>query len=253
MVEAIEARLRYIRPRRAIFKDWWKTVAPFNRMLSFPKLHLRSGPVFRVRDTISSDVRVIIQIFQEKSYEIIADMDLPEDANILDIGANIGAFSCYVKSVLPYANIRAYEPDSENFRLLYENCPEVSCHNVAVTSRIGTSKLYLNDAHTGSTLVRRNVNPRIKDPKVQEVRNMTLAGILADIDRVDLAKIDIEGGEYDVFFGTGDKLFEKIGHLLLETHWSQGKWTEGDLLRRIKDLGFSTVKIIDKSTYYFRR
>ena len=52
---------------------------------------------------------------------------------ILDIGANVGAYSWRALSVWPSAIVHAYEPDPFIFRFLEANCaPRVICHNAAV-------------------------------------------------------------------------------------------------------------------------
>lgn len=58
------------------------------------------------------------EIFQDHSY---GGPDLPSTPLIVDVGANIGLFSLYMKQRHPRARILAFEPAPENFDALTRN------------------------------------------------------------------------------------------------------------------------------------
>jgi methylase of polypeptide subunit release factors len=58
-----------------------------------------------------------------------------EQLRVLDIGANVGAFSIWAAHRWPGSTIQAYEPNPSTFALLQTNTrryPMIRCHNAAV-------------------------------------------------------------------------------------------------------------------------
>jgi amino acid adenylation domain-containing protein/FkbM family methyltransferase len=60
------------------------------------------------------------EIFQDQIY-LPADVGLPDDAVVFDVGADIGLFSLYVGLCAPNAKIFAFEPAPEIFSVLSQN------------------------------------------------------------------------------------------------------------------------------------
>lgn len=58
------------------------------------------------------------EIFQDHAYNVA---ELPEDAFIIDAGANVGMFTLYMKKKYPSSTILAFEPAPETFDALSEN------------------------------------------------------------------------------------------------------------------------------------
>ena len=239
-MEFINSRLRYIKPRFKVFKDWYKTINPLNRILpNGQRLHLRNGMKFYVRELRGSDVSILIDMFLNDEYNL-KDYNLKKGDVILDIGANIGTFVQKVRQDFKDVDIYAYEPDTRNFDLLVKNTNnEPHLFNAAVTSKEGYSTMYINDSYSGSTLVRSVVNPKISNPKTVQVKNITLKSILSSFDKVALMKMDIEGSEYDVIYNTDKSLFNKVQNISIEIHNHREKIDE--MVEYIKSLGFRLV------------
>lgn len=122
---------------------------------------------------------------------------------IVDIGAHIGTLS--VSAALEGARVFAVEPDWENFgRLLLNIQANDVAHLVtplffAVTPRsFETTVLRRGGANNGQSGV--NFAERI-DPEGQPVATISLFDLLdgLDLPTIDLLKIDIEGGEWEIF------------------------------------------------------
>lgn len=58
------------------------------------------------------------EIFHDKSYDVAA---LPDNAVVVDAGANIGLFSLWLKSRLPRARVLAFEPAPDNCIMFRRN------------------------------------------------------------------------------------------------------------------------------------
>jgi len=58
-----------------------------------------------------------------------------------------------------------------------------------------------------------------------------------DSSKKNLLKLDIEGSEYSVIDSTPDYVFDKVGKILLEYHWPQGRLEA--IVERFIELGFN--------------
>ena len=115
---------------------------------------------------------------------------------ILDIGANVGYASILYANVWPKAKILAVEPEPGNLALLRENLtgyPQVTIVPGAVWPR--SARLCIKNP--GSPGYAFQVSPTDGG----EIAGYTLSDLLeiSGLKRIDLLKIDIEGGEKDLF------------------------------------------------------
>ena len=67
----------------------------------------------------SSDLQVFHQIFIQREYRCLDDLDL--NGLILDLGANVGYSTAYFLSRFPNCFVVAVEPDPENYEYLVKN------------------------------------------------------------------------------------------------------------------------------------
>jgi FkbM family methyltransferase len=177
----------------------------------------------------TSDEHVLQQIFGNQHYklhhlarnrELLAYLQRMESEGrapiIVDAGANIGAASVYFAHVYPRAQIVAIEPEPGNFSLLEENVKglHVVCIRAALASQAGRTRL--SDPGIGHWGYR-------TDPGAQgaDVAQLTMHQILDEHCTADrfpfLVKVDIEGGEKDLFrVDTG--WVERFPLLLVELH-----------------------------------
>ena len=88
---------------------------------------------------------------------------------------------------------------------------------------------------------------------------VTLDGIVnsnfAADDVLDVAKIDVEGAEYEIFFSETSKTIARFGHIIIELHHN-AKWTEANLIDRISSFGFELIPDPahqDANVYFFER
>jgi FkbM family methyltransferase len=131
---------------------------------------------------------------------VLRHLQLPDDAVILDVGANLGWYSLLLGRRFPRARIHAFEPEPRNLALLRENVARnglanVTVHGAAVAERVGTVQLY---PYPEKNMGRHSVLP-IHDAAPVAVPAVALDGFLAEQGipplRVGFVKIDIEGYE----------------------------------------------------------
>lgn len=163
---------------------------------------------------------------------------------VIDIGAHIGYFTrLAARRVGKNGRVYAFEPDTENRTLLVQNTkrfPNVAARNEAVTDRNGTVLFYHVRGSTGchSTIAQ-------DDAEHIEVPATTLDAFLSSVGvgRVDVIKMDIEGGEWNALKGM-EKTLENVRHLIIE--YNPGALTRAGaeperLLSTLRAKGFSIV------------
>jgi FkbH-like protein/FkbM family methyltransferase len=84
------------------------------------------------------------EIFEDQCY-LRHGIHLPDNATVIDIGANIGLFSLFVRAHCPQASIYAFEPSPVAFQVLKANCevygPHLHPFNVGISERRGSAPL----------------------------------------------------------------------------------------------------------------
>ena len=116
---------------------------------------------------------------------------------VVDVGANIGYYTLLMAKI--GAIVNSYEPALDNFKLLQKNVQQnnfpqnITLHNKAVSNFIGTSKLYLQKKHTGGH--------QLGFDRFQTDNSIEVLVTKLDFDKIDFAKIDVEGSELNVLKG----------------------------------------------------
>jgi len=199
------------------------------------------------------DLAIANELFLDHQYqycdEVIRQADPMPDgrqACIIDIGGHLGFFSLYASLLNPRVPIYAFEPHDGNYELLKTNLKENRVKNVtprrlAVSDRAGEAELLISAEDLNHSL-----NKAIEPTgEIQKVQTTTLERIMEKnrIERCDLLKMDCEGAEFEIIYGTPVDLFKKIDHIFLEYHdWIQG----GDsrkLQQYLEKLGYKVQRI----------
>lgn len=173
---------------------------------------------------------VFKEIFVQDFYKIDELLPfVPENAVVVDVGANAGYFSMLILSKVKGAKIYAFEPVEKNFVLLNRN----KNFNTALAARIHGFKKALTGSVTG-TIDFFVDNSEKKDSVIGSIyndfsnqnndRQQAEAISLADfmrteqINKIDLLKLDCEGSEYPILYETPAEMFDKIEALTIEVH-----------------------------------
>lgn len=180
----------------------------------------------------TSDEGVIRQVFQNSDYNfgrlkrgpelnaLYQRMAASDKAPlIVDAGANIGASPVYFAYSFPKARVVAIEPEQNNFELLSANTQglPVECIRGALASKAGTIDLV--DPGEGSWGFRTASlgDGKPTDQKVDCVTINDIYAARADACAPFLAKIDIEGGEHDLF-SANTEWVAKTPLIIIELH-----------------------------------
>jgi FkbM family methyltransferase len=174
------------------------------------------------------------------AFHTFAPAFLPDDAVVLDLGANKGLFSRKMERRYGIRCI-AVEADPDLCLLLKDR--GIAAYNLAITDHVGEISFHKSgkDSRAGSTLSDRG-GDTVKVPCTD------LENFVRDqgISRVDLLKMDIEGAELDVFAACSDDFLKSIPQITVEFHDFCGVSNREDVLnvlKRFKALGFDHIRM----------
>ncbi len=184
-----------------------------------------------IRGGTSSDVMVVSQVFYNKEYEpVVQEITKWQQQNkiafIIDAGANAGYTTCYLKAFFPAATVVAIEPDSDNAKQIRKNFLQNNFSDLTlIEGGLWPKDSWLelkNDFRDGKDwsfyVVESNVETNLK--------GYSFDSLLKQFDRstIDLLKIDIEGGEKELFSHPAmmDTVLQKTKFLAIEIHDETG-------------------------------
>ncbi len=133
---------------------------------------------------------------------------------LLDVGANNGTYTLYLRHICPHAVIYAFEPHPRTFATLCSRIagdPAIRPLNLAVSAESGRLKLYDFAAEDGSTqasLDKEAVHLFSSETVAHDVAVTTIDSFMVehDIQTIDLLKIDTEGFDLAVLQGARNAL-----------------------------------------------
>lgn len=216
-------------------------------------LKTRNGLSITIRQN-RWDARIVKEVFFDRPYT--RKFSLPENSTVVDIGGYIGDFSLYAVKYLNAEKVIVCEPTEENFELLLRNIKSNDFQDkiTAINKAVGN----------GDEI---SLNVEIKDGKevhassfwyegasTRVVPSLTLQQLLREnsLSKVDLLKVDCEGGEYEIFSSVDSETFARIFCIVFEYHPVNGFEEKlAVVLDRLKDAGY-TIAIDGYLAYAWR-
>jgi len=231
--------------------DNWAQVAA-NR-IAFPNtgcIVYRLGDAEMIVDHLGGDENGLRACIASNMYRGLLDAihDRASIRTLLDIGANGGGFSllAYLMEI-PLQRVACVEMNPKVFgRLafnLHQNLDGVSLCliNGAIAPKRGTIELSLGRGSTGQSLLSSTLAQTSKRSAIELLTfDDVVDRAFPDAGPIDLCKVDVEGSEYQVFFGTECKASNRVRYLIIEIHDSRDYSREA-LLERLKALGFNDI------------
>ncbi|HKG94574.1 MAG TPA: FkbM family methyltransferase [Gemmatimonadaceae bacterium] len=220
------------------------------RYLAWRALKVPSAPVFRlsagerlaVRRRPAADLDTAYEIFVSEVYRSPRPIARESVRRVVDLGANVGYSCTYFLRAFPNARVVAFEPHPEHVRLLRANLSRngaldrVTVHATAAGTR--DEDAFLSDAETVSSIGAGGGTGQLP------VRVEDFFAAVGP-EPIDLLKMDIEGGEYDLL---ADARFDALPVRALVLEWHKTplhadapRWCE----RRLAEAGFDCVPIED--------
>ena len=190
-----------------------------------------SGAVVYVRHG-TPDVAALGEVFYERQYEpptvVAAFLEgLGRPLDILDLGANVGYFTVFASLRFPRSRIVAFEPDHANAELMRQTMEANALRCELLEAAASTKDGEVPFVAGGFTLSRIEAGGK----------PVPARDVLPRLGRCDLAKIDIEGGEWKLL---ADSRFPRFASpaLVLEFHTHLAP-RDGDAESVLEEAGYS--------------
>jgi FkbM family methyltransferase len=195
------------------------------------QLRLQGSDVFVFQQTIVNESYKDVVALYRKSFNV-------EPRTIVDAGANIGLASLYFSALCPDSVILAIEPDTNNIEIAREhirsnNFGKVDVRQAALWPETKMLSL-VNDFRD-----RLNWSFRVEPDKMGDIPAITPAQMVDHFKKeIDLFKIDIEGGEAQLFQPQAD--FEWLKHVKMVAIEVHDEYIKTSEVRQIlEDYGFA--------------
>ena len=167
-----------------------------------------------------SDLQVFAQVLANREYRCLDRFDV--SGLIIDCGANIGLSTLYFLTRFPNAHLIALEPDPDNFRMLALNTAcfsdRVTLLQAAVWNR-NTGLVFSDSQFRDGNEWTRSCRES-EASEVPQIEAFDISTILAmsSFERVELLKVDIEGGELVLFDESAENWINLVDTIVIELH-----------------------------------
>lgn len=197
------------------------------------------------------------EIFADKTY-LNFGIDVPNDACIFDVGANIGLFTLFASQLAPQSLVYSFEPISPVFEILRRNAeihgvnaklfecglsnvseqstftyyPNVSLMSGRFADVVADSEtvksFVMGQDHGNGSPSAAQLDELIAERLTSEqftCQLKTLSEVIRDegVEKIDLLKIDVEKGELEVLEGIEDADWPKLQQIVMEVHDLDGR------------------------------
>lgn len=172
------------------------------------------------------------------------------DRIVIDIGANIGAFSLYAAS-LGAKEVIAVEPISMSYNTFLKNIARTGLKTITTHKKLVGEKsrqfikVSLNENAGANSMY--NVSDNF-----EVVETMTFREVMNQIAGHDiLLKLDCEGAEYDIILNADPLDMVRINEIMMEVHTDLHPKHKGREIieKKLKEFGFNNVDT--KQIYYW--
>jgi FkbM family methyltransferase len=179
----------------------------------------------------SRDVWVYRQVFLDRE----CDIPMPPPRLIVDAGANVGYTTLYFAARFPAARIIAVEPEAENCQFWRRNCEHLARAELLEAALWPTSGV-VKIANPGAESWAFQVQPSngLSRDTAAGIRAVTVRELMqhAGVDKIDLLKMDIEGGEGPLFEADSEVWLPHVERIIIETHGQRNDDLVRGVLRR---------------------
>jgi len=191
----------------------------------------------------TSDLLMVWEIWRAKAYDDVR-IPISKGDTVVDLGAHIGSFAVRAAKQAHPGQVFAYEASGKNYAMLGDNrqlnkLENLYIENSAVSDRRGSMTLY-RPADNGMLSSLSHESGSF----METAQAIPFSDIFTDhdIERIDLLKIDVEGGEYDILLNCPEDTLAKVQRIVMEYHeFDLDKRNHLDLVHRLNSNGFTVV------------
>ena len=234
IVRKFRSLMRY----RRIFRNWWLAAGTryFKGMLG-PRRELIMRDGGRLVFVPATDFVVLGEIFVVGAYDGVAG--LRGVRRVWDVGGNIGCFVLWASRQFAGAEFESFEPAPGTYALLESNRAanpgtRWRVHPFGFSDRDEVCVARIPKGRSGETSRFATDGEEVR----LELRDIEQYWVASGRPRIDLLKIDCEGGEYAIFRRLSREMLASVGALVVEFHVVPGASAEA-AMSVLKDAGFS--------------
>jgi FkbM family methyltransferase len=198
-------------------ENWREAWVAYSSGAAAPTLRFRNGLMLHSGPRDSAGF-LFFEIFANGCYR--RGLPVALSGAVVDIGANIGAFTLDAAVRYPAATVHAYEPDPRTCDVLRRNvdanglAARVRIWNEAVAGESGTLRLWRGD---GSVVASAHL-PQLLRGESCDVPAVTLETVLSRTGgRIGVLKMDCEGTEAEILEAAGPAL-DAVDFIVAEYH-----------------------------------
>ena len=167
-----------------------------------------------------------------------------KNRSVIDIGANIGAFSLLAAS-MGADQVVSVEPISATYNRLTSNINRAGFKNVKAFKHLVSDKPGVEHKVSINDNAGANSMYNVSNQNFEVVTTITLHDILENLTGNDIMlKLDCEGAEYDILLNASDADMSRIDEIMMEIHTDLHPYHKGTAIieDRLTQLGFTSIK-----------
>lgn len=230
--------------------DFWGRLVPANTLFPRPSIREVEREGLRFRLDVSNFVDHIVYFgLSDDHHQLFFDRLRPDDC-VIDVGANIGAFSLRCAKRVIEGRVFSFEPDPDNYAHAKVNFElnafkHMRLIHQGLSDHEGEAELVCLDPHNTGT--NRIVGGHQGVAKARISLTTLDAFVAAEgLSRVDAIKVDVEGHEYQVLMGAMKTLMRFQPMILVEMS-SKNLAQQGTSVQKvaqlIENLGYKILNI----------
>jgi len=184
------------------------------------------------------------EIIEEQCYSLLEFRSHSGPMQILDIGANLGLFSIYMKTKDPDCSIYCFEPVGSTYKILKENLKTVDgieLFQYGLSDHDETLEINIHPTNTGQNSLKFNYSSKLPMETI-EIKDAGREFDRLGVNHFDVLKVDTEGCEVEILRSLGHRL-ANFDYIMVEHHSEQDRRTIDKLLENYTLFDYSTAQI----------
>lgn len=231
-------------------KNWREVLTSLKTSSPVSRLAFRNGAVIHAPHACNHLDFLFCEIWVDRTYNP-PGFEIENGDVVIDVGANIGVFSCFAAMSAQNVKVLAYEPFPGNAALLRSNVASVPGADIRVFESAVCGKCAVGMLRSDTTnWIAHSLSEQDNDSDDGiPVTTVSLDEILAGngIDRCNLLKLDCEGSEYEILANASPSTMDRVEQIVGEYHCTSQFPTCDDAENEIAALlrnDFSKLEIV---------